>query len=35
MAGDISTFYVQNSGEYYERLPLVYSVNDKANNPKE
>lgn len=35
MAGDITTFYIQESEKYEERLPLVYSVNDKANNPKD
>lgn len=35
MNGDIGTFFVQASGEYNERLPLVYSVADKVSNPKD
>jgi hypothetical protein len=35
MQGDISTFYVQATGEYNFRLPLVYQVSDKNPNPKD
>lgn len=35
MNGDIGTFFVQASGEYNERLPLVYLVPDKVSNPKD
>lgn len=35
MNGDITTFFVQATGEYNEILPLVYSVPDKVSNPKD
>ena len=35
MNGDITTFFVQATGEYNEILPLVYLVPDKVNNPKD
>jgi hypothetical protein len=35
MQGEISTFYVQQSGEYNEKVPLVYLIPDKIVNPKD
>jgi len=35
MNGNIGTFFVQATGEYNEKLPLVYRVPDKINNPKD
>lgn len=35
MNGNIGTFFVQATGEYYEKYPLVYKVPDKLNNPKD
>lgn len=35
MNGDIGTFFVQATGEYNEKLPLVYNVPDKVSNPKD
>lgn len=35
MQGDISTFYVQATGEYDNSMPLVYLVADKMMNPKD
>ncbi len=35
MHGDISTFYVQGTGQYDKILPLVYQIPDKVSNPKD
>lgn len=35
MRGDIGTFYVQDTGEYDQRKPLVYKIPDKISNPKD
>lgn len=33
MQGEISTFYVQATGEYDKILPLVYQLPDKITSP--
>lgn len=35
MAGEISIFYVQNTGLYKNILPLVYQTPDKQVTPKD
>lgn len=35
MQGEISTFYVQGTGEYDKVLPLVYQIPDKMLSSKE
>lgn len=35
MNGNIGTFFIQTTGHYNEKYPLVYRVPDKISNPKD